>query len=85
MRIAEAGTAGARTCDERHGFRKREAFLFRTQPRPAIGKKSLHLVMIQLLCYPIHAKRSPMVCGLTRGWTQQGFCQYWPPDPRSSV
>lgn len=65
MRIAEAGVARKNTWDERQNFRKREGFFPKSAEGRIPAKKSLHLVMIQLLCYPIRAMRSPKVRDLT--------------------
>jgi hypothetical protein len=65
MRIAEAGVARENTWDERQNFRKREGFFPKSAGDWSPAKKSLHLVMIQLLCYPIRAMRSPKVRALT--------------------
>ena len=85
MRIAEASGYEKITWDGRQNFPQREVFFPQSPEVSHTAKKCLHLVMIQLLCYPIHAKRSPMVCGLTAGWMQQRLCQFWPAAPRSSV
>ncbi len=59
MRIAEASGYEKITWDGRQNFPQREVFFPQSPEVSHTAKKCLHLVMIQLLCYPIHAKRSP--------------------------
>lgn len=85
MRIAEAGGREKITRDGQQNFPQREVFFPQSPGVEQTTKKSLHLVMNQLLCYPIYAQRSPIVRGLKRGGMQQRLCQFWPAAPRSSV